>query len=75
MSKKKPIKLELNKGKYKWCGCGKSTNSPFCDDYSTLFCKRAKEIVFEKSKNVIWCSCSLTNSPPFCDGSHKHINE
>tara|TARA_B100000683_G_scaffold8655_1_gene9417 strand:+ start:1607 stop:1834 length:228 start_codon:yes stop_codon:yes gene_type:complete len=75
MSKKKPIKIELNKGKYSWCGCGKSQNLPLCDDHSLLFCKRSVEIVLEADQHIILCSCSLTNSPPFCDGSHKIFNE
>ena len=65
-----PLELKLDRGKYKWCGCGKTKTVPWCDGT----CKGGKPVRFEikKKETVRVCNCGLTKTPPFCDGkSHK----
>ncbi|MBN3896127.1 MAG: CDGSH iron-sulfur domain-containing protein [Nostoc sp.] len=70
---KKPIVMELEPGTYYWCGCGHSSNQPFCNGAhkGTGF----KPIPFEvtEKKRVALCLCKYTNQAPFCDGSHNNL--
>lgn len=61
-----PLEVKLDKGKHKWCGCGKTKKVPWCD--ST--CKGGKPVKFELKKpaKVAICNCGLTTTPPYCDG-------
>jgi len=68
-SRKHPLKVSLKPGTYKWCGCGKTKDVPWCDGT----CKGGKPVRFkiEKKRAVEICNCGLTKKPPFCDGTHK----
>jgi CDGSH iron-sulfur domain-containing protein 3 len=71
IAKKEPYEIELEKGTYFWCACGKSKTQPFCDG------SHNKESMFEpvkfkiEKKGKYWlCGCKHTGTPPFCDGTH-----
>ncbi len=66
-----PMKVTLKPGSYKWCGCGKTKDVPWCDGT----CKGGKPVRFriEKKKPADICNCGLTKKPPFCDGAHKKL--
>ncbi len=71
---KKAVVLELDKGTYYWCSCGRSATQPFCDGTH----KERGEfepVVFEieEKKKVPLCNCKKTEAPPFCDGAHKDL--
>jgi len=69
-----PLKVELGKGRYKWCACGKTKKVPFCDGT----CKGAKPLKFEikKKRTVALCNCGLSTTPPYCDGkAHKKLEK
>jgi CDGSH iron-sulfur domain-containing protein 3 len=69
----KPVEIELKKGKYFWCACGRSQKHPFCDGshYGTGI--RPKRFVIEEDRKVWLCACKKTQAPPFCDGTHKRM--
>ena len=68
-----PLEVKLDKGRYKWCGCGHTKKVPFCDGN----CKGGKPVKFEVKKRgtVELCNCGLTKKPPYCDGSHKKLGK
>ena len=73
-SKSYPLEVKLDKGSYKWCGCGKTKKVPFCDGT----CKGGKPVKFklDKKATVKLCNCGLTKTPPYCDGkSHKKLQK
>jgi len=63
-----PLETKLAAGKYKWCGCGRTKDVPWCDGR----CKGGKPVRFElkKKSEARICTCGLTKTPPYCDGSH-----
>jgi CDGSH iron-sulfur domain-containing protein 3 len=68
-----PLKIELKPGNYKWCACGKTKKTPWCDGT----CKGAKPVKFKiaEKKTVKICNCGLTKKPPYCDGSDKKLKK
>ncbi len=68
-----PLVVKLDKGRYKWCGCGKTDEVPWCDGT----CKGGKPVKFEVKKKDVFeiCNCGLTKAPPYCDGSHKKLEK
>jgi len=75
-----PAFVDLEGGKeYKWCVCGKSPTSPFCDGTPEDCGVYVHPEIFktEEEKGVksygYLCRCGLTKSPPYCDGSHMRI--
>ena len=70
---KAPYGLQLERGTYWWCACGRSSNQPFCDGShkGTEFSPVKTEI--ESSRKVWLCGCKHTKGPPFCDGSHNDL--
>jgi CDGSH iron-sulfur domain-containing protein 3 len=68
-----PLEVKLKPGTYKWCGCGKTRDVPWCDGT----CKGGKPVKFkiETKKTVEICDCGLTKKPPFCDGAHKKLKK
>ena len=68
-----PAVMEVERGTYHWCSCGKSANQPFCDGShkGTTFMPIAFRM--ESKKRVALCTCKLTEKGPFCDGSHKKL--
>lgn len=70
---KNPLEVELDKGKYYWCACGKSSNQPFCDGSHKGTEFSPVELVVEEKKKFWLCGCKNTKNPPLCDGTHKNI--
>tara|TARA_Y100000287_G_scaffold146064_1_gene120949 strand:+ start:230 stop:463 length:234 start_codon:yes stop_codon:yes gene_type:complete len=73
--KKKPYKVQLEKGKsYAWCKCSESSNQPFCDGSHTRLADQQKTepIVFKAKQDVEvnLCGCKETESAPICNGTH-----
>ncbi len=69
-----PLEVKLDKGRHKWCGCGKTQKVPWCDGT----CKGGKPVKFEVKKKATYeiCNCGLTKTPPYCDGSsHKKLEK
>ena len=70
---RKPMKVDLDKGEFYWCACGKSESQPFCDgSHSGTGISSLPFTVDEKSEGWI-CLCKQTGSAPFCDGTHKSL--
>ena len=70
MSKNMPVVVELEKGTYYWCSCGKSKNVPFCDGAHKGTASVPVEFVLPEKKKVALCTCQRTKDAPYCDGTH-----
>lgn len=71
----KPIKLDLEEGKYyAWCSCGRTNREVLCDG-SHKKTEGLEPVIFkaEKTESVMLCQCKQTKNPPYCDGSHKDL--
>jgi len=70
---KSPAILNLDRGEYYWCSCGKSKNQPFCDGshQGTEFTPMNFKI--DVKKDVFLCQCKHSKNKPYCDGSHKDL--
>ncbi|KTD62031.1 CDGSH iron-sulfur domain-containing protein [Legionella spiritensis] len=67
-----PIAFDVEAGKeYRWCGCGLSTNQPFCDRDNC----GEKSVPYKAilTETVYFCGCRHTKDPPLCDGSHARL--
>lgn len=72
---KKPIKVELEKGKeYYWCTCGRSASQPFCDGSHRGTTFTPKAFVAEEEGDAYLCQCKYTKNAPFCDGTHAKLD-
>jgi CDGSH-type Zn-finger protein len=60
----------LEPGTYYWCGCGKSSNVPFCDGSHKGTGKDPIKFEIAEKKQVALCNCQRTKKAPFCDGTH-----
>ncbi len=70
---KYPVAVNLEKGSFFWCACGKSKNQPFCDGShqgTGIFPVMFK---IEQQKEVYLCQCKHSKNKPFCDGTHKTL--
>ena len=70
-----PMMVELESGKaYAWCGCGHSSNQPWCDGSHKG--TGISPVVFkvEENKKAAMCMCKKTDNAPYCDGSHAKID-
>lgn len=76
IAQKKPIQVELEKGKnYYWCACGRSKKQPFCDgSHKGTSFKPLKFTVDEDIKAYL-CACKHTKNPPYCDGTHETLKD
>jgi CDGSH-type Zn-finger protein len=78
MAKKefKPIKVELEKGKfYYWCQCGHSKNQPWCDGSHEAYYCEPKMFTVSENQTKHLCTCKKTGNAPYCDGTHRKVNE
>ncbi len=67
-----PIAVDVEEGCiYRWCGCGRSENKPFCDreDCGSL----AVDFEAEDNETLYFCQCTKTALPPLCDGTHAKL--
>lgn len=65
-----PLMMELEKGTYYYCTCGKTKTPPFCDGSHLGTEFTPMEFVVSETQEVMLCNCGLTHTPPYCDGSH-----
>lgn len=70
---KMPAVLELEKGTYYWCACGRSQNQPFCDGSHAGTGFEPIRYELEEDRRVALCQCKHTANSPLCDGQHKHL--
>lgn len=70
----KSLKIEMKAGKYFWCACGRTSNSPFCDGSHHHTGIRPLRVVLEEDGLVKWCTCKQTKTPPFCDHTHRELS-
>ena len=70
---KMPAVLELEKGTYYWCACGRSRNQPFCDGSHAGTGFEPVRYELEEDRRVALCQCKHTGNSPLCDGQHKHL--
>jgi CDGSH-type Zn-finger protein len=74
MSKKLPVTVELERGTYYWCSCGKSKKEPFCDGSHKGTAFVPVEFVMNEKKKVSLCTCQRTKKAPYCDGTHAKVD-
>jgi CDGSH-type Zn-finger protein len=74
IAQKAPYPVDLEEGKrYAWCGCGESSNQPFCDGSHKGTGLSPRVFTAEETKTAYLCGCKHTDSGPFCDGSHADL--
>ena len=68
---KKPFKVSVKKYHlYKWCGCGKSHNQPFCDGTHSNFYMKNKvkggpvTYIAPEDRDIWFCNCKQVSSYP-----------
>ena len=72
-----PAGIIVEPGKiYKWCSCGLTKKTPFCDNThreieGTPF--KSVKVIFDKAEEIWFCQCKQTRTPPFCDGTHNTV--
>jgi mannose-6-phosphate isomerase-like protein (cupin superfamily)/CDGSH-type Zn-finger protein len=70
----KPCLVTLEAGRtYFWCACGRSRKQPFCDGSHQGSGMQPRELVAERTEEVLLCGCKHTCGAPFCDGSHTNL--
>ncbi len=70
---KKPCVLELAKGSYSWCACGRSAKQPFCDGSHSSTDIRPVRFEITQTEKMALCNCKHTCQEPRCDGSHSKL--
>ena len=71
----KPVVLELEKGTYWWCRCGRSQNQPWCDGSHAGTGLEPMKVEVTEARNYALCACKATANSPFCDGSHTALKK
>ena len=68
---KKPFKVSVKKYHlYRWCGCGKSHNQPFCDGTHSNFYMKNKvkggpvTYIAPEDRDIWFCNCKQVSSYP-----------
>jgi CDGSH-type Zn-finger protein len=69
-AQKEPYILELERGVYLWCACGKSQNQPFCDSSHKGSEFLPVKVKIPEKQEVYLCGCKRTGTKPFCDDTH-----
>ena len=68
-----PHLVDINKGEYYWCACGKSSNQPFCDGTHKGSSFSPVRFEITEDKSVALCMCKHSKNKPFCDGTHHTV--
>ena len=73
IAQRSPYVIEVEPGKYAWCGCGLSNSQPYCDGShkGTGFAPLIEEV--KEIKKIAWCGCKASGNAPFCDGTHSKL--
>jgi CDGSH-type Zn-finger protein len=68
----KPVVVAVRAGRrYRGCGCGRSSDAPFCDRDDTDPGCRASTLDAVRDEVLWFCGCGRSHVAPLCDGSHK----
>jgi CDGSH-type Zn-finger protein len=72
--------VELERGTYSWCSCGKSQNEPFCDGSHQGTSFIPIEFTVAAKKKMALCQCqrtkkARTKKAPYCDGAHARVDQ
>ena len=70
---KHSLKMEMEKGTFFWCACGRSQNQPFCDGAHKGTVFRPVKVVIDVPRRVSWCMCHHSKKGPFCDNAHREL--
>jgi CDGSH-type Zn-finger protein len=73
IAQKAPYIIDMDKGSYHWCACGKSSKQPFCDGSHKGSEFTPKKVEVTEFKKIAWCGCKHTKNEAFCDGSHRAL--
>lgn len=68
-----PVVLQLDRGDYFWCACGRSANQPWCDGSHEGTGIEPVALEIEAPSTVALCLCKQTGDRPRCDGSHNQL--
>jgi CDGSH-type Zn-finger protein len=68
-----PVVLQLDKGTYYWCACGRSANQPWCDGAHAGTGFQPVAVTVEGPSKMALCLCKHTGTRPRCDGSHTKL--
>ena len=70
---KVPYGLQLERGTYWWCACGRSNSQPFCDGAHAGSEFQPVEYRAELDGTVYFCGCKHNAGGVLCDGSHSRL--
>ena len=73
-SRNSPYLMNLDKGEYYWCACGRSQNQPFCDGSHKETRRVPLQFKLDGFQHVALCGCKYSKTKPWCDGSHLKLN-
>ena len=68
-----PVVLQLDRGVYFWCACGRSENQPWCDGSHEGSGIKPFTLEVEATSTIALCVCKQTGDRQRCDGSHSKL--
>ncbi|MEM6803256.1 MAG: CDGSH iron-sulfur domain-containing protein [Bacteroidota bacterium] len=68
-----PKVLELPRGTYWWCSCGKTKDSPWCDGSHRGTKFSPEKLILDRKKTLAFCQCKHSGQGALCDGTHIEL--